>query len=150
MRISDWSSDVCSSDLPSRLKAALGRRHDIAEPFVTAGRDAQRAAKRLEDGLDDVVRVAATQIVDVQRHLGVVDEALEELAEQIDVELADPRTRKVDEILEVGAAGPIDDDARERLVERHIAEIGRAHVRTPVTNAPLVCRHLLEKKKTQT
>src|SRR3546814_10489003 len=27
-------------------------------------------------------------------------------------------------------------------------EIGRAHVRTPVTNAHLVCRLLLEKKKT--
>src|SRR3546814_5128424 len=29
-------------------------------------------------------------------------------------------------------------------------EIGRAHVRTPVTNAHLVCRLLLEKKKTTT
>src|SRR3546814_4582642 len=28
------------------------------------------------------------------------------------------------------------------------AESGRAHVCTPVTNAPLVCRLLLEKKKT--
>src|SRR3546814_13882173 len=28
-------------------------------------------------------------------------------------------------------------------------EIGRAHVSTPVTNAPLVCRLLLEKKKTE-
>src|SRR3546814_2424680 len=28
------------------------------------------------------------------------------------------------------------------------AQIGRAHVRTPVTNAHLVCRPLLEKKKT--
>src|SRR3546814_6133582 len=28
-------------------------------------------------------------------------------------------------------------------------EIGRAHVRTPVTNAHLVCRLLLEKKKNQ-
>src|SRR3546814_4969036 len=33
---------------------------------------------------------------------------------------------------------------RERQVE-----IGRAHVRTPVTNAQLVCRLLLEKKKTK-
>src|SRR3546814_5772102 len=29
-------------------------------------------------------------------------------------------------------------------------EIGRAHVRTPVTNAHLVCRLLLEKKKKKT
>src|SRR3546814_5342649 len=30
------------------------------------------------------------------------------------------------------------------------SEIGRAHVWTPVTNAPLVCRLLLEKNKTST
>src|SRR3546814_4987098 len=29
-----------------------------------------------------------------------------------------------------------------------LSEIGRAHVRTPVTNAQLVCRLLLEKKNT--
>src|SRR3546814_1433458 len=34
------------------------------------------------------------------------------------------------------------------LVEQARAQIGRAHVRTPVTNAHLVCRLLLEKKKT--
>src|SRR3546814_6716761 len=31
--------------------------------------------------------------------------------------------------------------------DRAACEIGRAHVRTPVTNAHLVCRLLLEKKK---
>src|SRR3546814_1729983 len=40
---------------------------------------------------------------------------------------------------------------REHAVNRAtkcgIAEIGRAHVRTPVTNAHLVCRLLLEKNK---
>src|SRR3546814_6048530 len=35
-----------------------------------------------------------------------------------------------------------------RLVRaKDMGEIGRAHVRTPVTNAHLVCRLLLEKKK---
>src|SRR3546814_3642902 len=32
----------------------------------------------------------------------------------------------------------------------HIAEIGRAHVCTPVTNAHLVCRLLLDKKQNKT
>src|SRR3546814_1353511 len=36
---------------------------------------------------------------------------------------------------------------RERQAARLGAEIGRAHVRTPVTNAHLVCRLLLENKK---
>src|SRR3546814_6882962 len=31
----------------------------------------------------------------------------------------------------------------------HVPQIGRAHVRTPVTNAHLVCRLLLEKQKSQ-
>src|SRR3546814_6417555 len=36
------------------------------------------------------------------------------------------------------------------IKRRHFRhEIGRAHVRTPVTNAQLICRPLLEKKKTQ-
>src|SRR3546814_10846886 len=35
-------------------------------------------------------------------------------------------------------------------VARGTTEIGRAHVCTPVTNAHLLCRHLLEKKKTHT
>src|SRR3546814_1754506 len=30
MRISDWSSDVCSSDLPSRTGAAAGRKRAAA------------------------------------------------------------------------------------------------------------------------
>src|SRR3546814_9454238 len=33
------------------------------------------------------------------------------------------------------------------MISRMAAEIGRAHVCTPVTNAPLVCRLLLEKHK---
>src|SRR3546814_6495453 len=46
------------------------------------------------------------------------------------------------------------DIADDRHVDAHVLvdrgrvdEIGRAHVRTPVTNAHLVCRLLLEKKK---
>src|SRR3546814_10788173 len=34
-------------------------------------------------------------------------------------------------------------------VEAFVEELGRAHVLTPVTNAQLVCRILLEKKKNQ-
>src|SRR3546814_4346089 len=39
------------------------------------------------------------------------------------------------------------EEARTGLAESlRLKEIGRAHVRTPVTNAQLVCRLLLEKK----
>src|SRR3546814_3272110 len=40
-------------------------------------------------------------------------------------------------------------DERDRAIARRGAKIGRAHVRTPVTNAPLVCRLLPEKKNDQ-
>src|SRR3546814_9516797 len=46
--------------------------------------------------------------------------------------------------------GGIDAQLLRDLLERCALEIGRAHVWTPVTNAHLVCRLLLEKKKTTT
>src|SRR3546814_2844467 len=42
---------------------------------------------------------------------------------------------------------PIAADDLDGLVGFAMREIGRAHVSTPVTNAHLVCRLLLEKKK---
>src|SRR3546814_8791258 len=38
---------------------------------------------------------------------------------------------------------------RTHQLDREISKIGRAHVWTPVTNAHLVCRLLLEKQKSQ-
>jgi len=64
--------------------------------LVGLARHAQRARERLEHGLALVVRVVAAQVVDVQRHLGVVDEALEELVHQVHVELTDQRAAERD------------------------------------------------------
>src|SRR3546814_3823422 len=51
-----------------------------------------------------------------------------------------------------GMAKSLERDAQvESLLRgrgRELGKIGRAHVCTPVTNAPLVCRLLLDKKKT--
>src|SRR3546814_4588963 len=100
MRISDWSSDVCSSDL------ILAQRADL---------DAQIAA------LD---RLALAQRVDDRRRLF-------------------RRDGEADADIAAGGREDLAVDAD------HIAAhaIGRAHVGTPVTNAHLVCRRLLEKKK---
>src|SRR3546814_7786283 len=43
--------------------------------------------------------------------------------------------------------GAIGEMAGRQIVAPRAQQIGRAHVRTPVTNAHLVCRLLLEKKK---
>src|SRR3546814_10823725 len=101
MRISDWSSDVCSADLvrrqPGRARTAGGQGMN---PLPLA-RIAQWSGGRLQ-GAD------------------VLIDAIETDTRALDV-----------------------DDGRNAL----FVEIGRAHVWTPVTNAPLVCRLLLEKKR---
>ena len=63
---------------------------------IELDRHAQRPPEGLECGLGLVVRVRALQIVDVQRDQRVIDEALEEFVNQIDVELADQRARELD------------------------------------------------------
>src|SRR3546814_13345202 len=50
MRISDWSSDVCSSDLEprtkSRSKSRRGRSPDLRDPSLMPVRDAHASARR--------------------------------------------------------------------------------------------------------
>src|SRR3546814_17447794 len=56
MRISDWSSDVCSSDLPPPRRSAAGRRHrrrDRARPLDRP--DALCRAARSGQGVPDRV-----------------------------------------------------------------------------------------------
>src|SRR3546814_9089314 len=57
----------------------------------------------------------------------------------------------VDDLLHAASVRIVDVGAQDVVVEEVAVaehEIGRAHVRTPVTNAHLGCRLLLEKKKT--
>src|SRR3546814_2868058 len=118
MRISDWSSDVCSSDLP-RIAGVIDLAVEIVES-ARAERIAQRGAADHRAKLNNRVDAAVT--IGIDRH----------------------RSR------------PLTTGHRQHLAgqphrQHGIAlEIGRAHVRTPVTNAHLVCRLLLEKKKRPT
>src|SRR3546814_10509769 len=101
MRISDWSSDVCSSDLKGPRSARLRGDDDDLYPIVRGSQ------LRFSGGARGCGAVGDPGVPDGV-HLG--------------------------EIRHIG-----EPDRR--------AEIGRAHVCTPVTNAHLVCRLLLEKKK---
>src|SRR3546814_1173732 len=115
MRISDWSSDVCSSD----LIACVGRTP--AEETVAQTRALGRRA--------EIVSADLSTIKPVGR---VVDETVEKLG-RLDIL--------------VNNAGIIRRaDSLDFTEEDWDAEIGRAHVGTPVTNAHLVCRLVLEKK----
>src|SRR3546814_5143695 len=92
MRISDWSSDVCSSDL-----------------LVAAGTDEGQCALR------------TARFVTAMPTRGVID-------------------------FYYAHAGASGFSAEHRADDDMNTQIGRAHVSTPVTNAHLVCRLLLENK----
>src|SRR3546814_16762542 len=68
MRISDWSSDVCSSDLLEqfRFNRAVARIHELAN--VLAGFEADNAGARwvLREGIELLVRLLAPMMP----HLG--------------------------------------------------------------------------------
>ena len=65
----------------------------ICPAIRASGRDrhAQGPAERLEQGLGLMMGVHAAQALEVYGHLRMVDETLEEFAQQVDVEVADPR-----------------------------------------------------------
>src|SRR3546814_4269875 len=105
MRISDWSSDVCSSDLQRHAKAgtAAGRRLDPDTPAEV---------------LDDLARDGKAE-AGAARPLGEVGAGLLELLED---QLA---------VLRRHAAAVVDDGDLESFGawhRRHHHEIGRAHV----------------------
>src|SRR3546814_12427618 len=69
MRISDWSSDVCSSDLADLEAAApLADRHHLARP-IGKGHDSARSATAIEAVRDQQVTI-------VERHRLERDEQL--------------------------------------------------------------------------
>src|SRR3546814_2400037 len=117
MRISDWSSDVCSSDL------------DDVGGVLEADRKAQQAVADAECGA--ILRLQT--LVRRRRRMG--DEALG-VAEIVgDVDKAKRVHHAKSARLSAGD------------LEGHQREIGRAHVRTQVTNAHLVCSILLAQNK---
>src|SRR3546814_1982206 len=133
MRISDWSSDVFSSDL---LKAGGGALVAVITAAVekVPSRDICSAAPK-----------AAIEML----FRGV---ALEEGRFGIRANCVGPGFIDAGlghELLSKPGLEDFTEGLRKMLPLKRF-EIGRAHVRTPVTNAHLVCRLRLEKKKQHT
>src|SRR3546814_7640504 len=119
MRISDWSSDVCSAD----LIILVGDVKQLGSVEAGAAFAQLQSAGMETAKLAEIVRQtnAATKeavLASIEGDAKKALAALDRSGGQI-IENADRSTR---------------------------FEIGRAHVLTPVTNAHLVCRLLLEKK----
>src|SRR5690606_37750084 len=92
------------------LEHALGGGNDAFAAWIELDGHAQGAAKGLEDGLALMVGVFPFQVVDMDRCLSVIHEALEELAGQVHIETTDMRTCKRDVVEEARAPGEIDHD----------------------------------------
>src|SRR3546814_8578032 len=128
MRISDWSSDVCSSDL---IEA-----HGLKEGEFTLTTEGLRALIQFytrEAG----VRTLEREIAKLARK--ALRKILEGKAESVTItpdnlgEFAGVRKYRYGLSEEENQIGAV------------TGQIGRAHVSTPVTNEPLVCRLLLDK-----
>src|SRR3546814_6146023 len=125
MRISDWSSDVCSSDLDEAIRIDVDlRQHDALVGIV--------GGDLFEHGGELLARPApfGPEIQD--------DEAGHR-------RLDDVAPERLDGFLFLRVQAQCGHGMSPR--SQRGKQIGRAHVCTPVTNAHLVCRLLLEKKK---
>src|SRR3546814_5026442 len=116
-------------------RPVTGKRNTIAlgtYPVVgpAEAREKHQAAKKLlAAGVDPGLQRKAARAV-------AVDRAANSFA-VVGEELLQKRAKKL-------AAGTA--TRERRLFEQDLEQIGRAHVRTSVTHAPLVCRLLLETK----
>src|SRR3546814_4541989 len=131
MRISDWSSDVCSSDLMGEM---------VASKLCTIVDDGTLAGRRGSLSVDDEgTPTECTTLIENGVLKGYMQDKLN--ARLMGVARTGngrresyahlPMPRMTNTYMLGGQSDP---------------EIGRAHVCTPVTNEHLVCRLLLEKK----
>src|SRR3546814_6651086 len=129
MRISDWSSDVCSSDLRT-VDYLIGTMIELPRAALKAGEIAE-VGEFFSFGTNDLTQTT----IGISR-----DDAGRFLTQYVDKGIF-PRDPFVSLDIE-GVGELIELDAERGRAAR--SEIGRAHVGTPVTNAHLVCRLLLE------
>src|SRR3546814_5516197 len=128
MRISDWSSDVCSSDLQHLEVFSLNFE---ASKALKSHRNGFRVDSRNDQvasfsGLNRFRRGDCVTNFAEDDHVGIASHGC------------------------LDRPGKIQADRLVHLDMSHVRdEIGRAHVCNPVTNTHLVCRILLETKKTK-
>src|SRR3546814_7990755 len=130
MRISDWSSDVCSSDLASGYQHEAFRYAVDRDPHRHALGKAHPAERRLHIGEQRARSGGPFTVADGRRH---PDDMIFEHAV-----LAHQPDRRMLALMVVAVLGFFAIAGHLEAVavdQRYHRQIGRAHVRTPVTNA---------------
>src|SRR3546814_11294361 len=116
MRISDWSSDVCSSDLQAPVERIVRPRAALPEVRLSAGNDGMRRLLDFAKPLG-TIRVAVVHPCDAASLGGAVDACRAGLIEPV---LIGPRARLLAVAAEAGLA--IDGMAMERSEESGVGE----------------------------
>src|SRR3546814_1163477 len=133
MRISDWSSDVCSSDLSTPGPTIEAVEGDRVRIYVTNRLPEATSVHwhgiLLPSGMDGVAGLNQPAIAPDETFVYAF--TLRQHGTQMYHPYADEMTQ-----MALGMMGMF------------VIQIGRAHVCTPVSNAHLVCRLPLEKQKT--
>src|SRR3546814_5166995 len=145
MRISDWSSDVCSSDLPAVTGRVDGGGAAVGTILKVEGINTFYGKSHILN--DASLDVRDGEIVALLGRYGAGKSALLKTLAGLVPAASGSMTFEGQQLVGMAAA----DIARRGVgyvpQGRGIfAEIGSAHVCTPVTKAHIVCRLLLDKK----
>src|SRR3546814_1260458 len=153
MRISDWSSDVCSSDLTLAESVAIEARNLAPLPGdvdFTVAASLPISGLTAWQGLFEHGRLQAGRSVLVHGAAGAVGSMVTQLAGEAGAYvIGTGRVADRPTALDFGAQEFVDleNDTLEDIGGADPGfdgRIGRAHGRTPVTHAHLVCRPLLD------
>src|SRR3546814_3033257 len=140
MRMSDWSSDVCSSELPpdseaaaDQVLAAGGRA--VAPGFINVLSWATESLIADGSGMGDTKQGVTLEIFDEGWSMGPLNEAMkvDTLKQQGQIRYQHESTTLGKYIEFLAACGA--------TTTATSFETGRAHDRTPSTHANLICQH---------
>src|SRR3546814_6434863 len=141
MRISDWSSDVCSSDLDLAFLGLVRVARERVEPLAVFHARPQQSWARVEPAQKPIVNPGRI-------HAPSLDASVRQPAAQAVADDIEHLFWRLAAAARLSGGPAIDDHAHApRLTppeQPRDHQIGRAHVVTQVPNATIVCRLLIE------
>src|SRR5258708_33831299 len=107
-----------SNTRPILGERALGRKHAL-EPRLRLRRMIHRTRERLESRLDNMMRVAAADQIQMQVHPDLVSHRLHEVVDQLGLKIAHSLLADLHVVAEIRTPADIDNRSADRLVQWH-------------------------------